>query len=158
MSTVGSRIMNWLRMLRIRGTALIRSRLMLSSLQVTSWWRMMSLRILGSRWRKIWTRTTRGRTHCWSRQIRTVIYSLLARMSSIRTSRMVRMILLGRIFRLLHLHSVVGIRFTIHTISCSRSGIIFIIHFDHGIRRVRVCWRRRVINWWRLGPSVGGIW
>jgi hypothetical protein len=162
MSTVCSRIMNWLWMLGIWWMrSLIRCWLMRigGRICMCGGRRMMScslLTVLVWRW-EIGRTATRGRTYCGGRKVWTVVgYRIGIRVGKVSSS-IVGVILMGRlIFWLLHLHSMIWIYFSIHSVGARGTVVVFIdFSMDHGIGGVRVCaiLRRRVPihrSQWRL--------
>src|SRR5271170_5425038 len=126
MAAVCRRIMDRLRVLWVwrrmgclvgGGLVLIRSRGPLRR----QWRRMMTvtravLLTVWSRRREVIGTTARCRTHCWSGEVLAVVLSRISVRVGKRTSRVVTVVVLRRsVLGLLHLHTVVRIRFTIQS-------------------------------------------
>jgi hypothetical protein len=106
---------------------------------------------VGSGRRQIIRTAARCRTHCWSGEVLTVVLAGIGVRMSKRTSRVAVVVLRRSVLGLLHLHAVVGIRFTIQAFSAGSAVVLFVdFPMDHGIRGVRVGIRRRIIDLWRL--------
>jgi hypothetical protein len=128
MATVCCRIMNRLWML---GVCVRRGRRMMSCPWLT---------VLVWRW-EIGRTAARGRAYCGCRKVWTVVgYRIGIRVGKVSSS-IVGVILMRRlIFRLLHLHSMVGVNFSVHAVGARGTVVVFIdFSMGHGIGGVRVC-------------------
>ena len=114
--------------------------------------RAVLLTVWGRR-RQIIRTAARCGTHCWCREVLTVVLTGIGVRMGKRTSRVVAVVVLRRsVLWLLHLHAVVGIRFTIQAFSAGSAVVFLVWHFpmDHGVWGVWVGVWRRIIDLWRL--------